>query len=277
MSNIRYEEQNLTRYLIIGRARSGTTVTHLVLLGHPNVAALNDELKPEPFFTRAISSFTFGNDLPEERALGLSRLFDAVTSIRATADTLALGAKTVCNSPELAARLVETLRERMPELKIVHFVRQDLVALYGSARQGRRSGIMHSWYPDYQSRTVDTMRIRKWPFTTFALGCLRTNEAVCKLGDSHDYMEIVYEDYLNDPESIHQQLFEFLGLPVVAATWLKSEKVMPPASQYIRNYDLATAWAQELKEYVQSGSSRPAIERSGRLGRIWKRFDRLLG
>lgn len=263
-----FDDGNLTRYLIIGRARSGTTVTHLVLLGHPNVAALNDELKPDPFFTRSVSAFTFGNDLPEERSLGARKLFDAITSIGATSATRAIGAKTVCNSPVLAGRLVEILRERFPELKIVHVVREDLAAMYGSARQARKSGVMHSWYKGYGSTPIGSIRIRKWPFTAFALGSLRTNEAIRKLRESHEYLEIAYEDYLKDPQPLQQRLFEFIGVPAIEATWLNSQKVMPPASQYIRNYDQAVAWAAYLRDYTLSGRRRTEIELSKKLGRF---------
>jgi len=51
------------RYLIVGCGRSGSTLIHLLLKGHPNIVALNDELKVSPFFTKGISTFTFGSDL----------------------------------------------------------------------------------------------------------------------------------------------------------------------------------------------------------------------
>ena len=46
-----------TRYLIVGYSRSGTTVIHLALKGHPQVSAFNGELRPEPFFSLGISAF----------------------------------------------------------------------------------------------------------------------------------------------------------------------------------------------------------------------------
>jgi hypothetical protein len=264
------------RYLIIGRARSGTTLLHLVLLGHPEVVGLNDELKPEPFFTRALSTFTFGNDLPEERAQGLRRLFDAITGVRATAATRALGAKTVCNSAPLATRLVGVLGERMPELRIIHVVRNDLAALYGSAQLGRRSGIMHSWYKNSESRRVEQIAIARAPFTTFALGSLRSTRAVRALAQRHAYLEVAYEDYLKDPSAVQQALFRFVGVEPMPASWLKSEKVLPPPGDYIQNYAQAANWTREIEAYLDSGKPNPTIERADLLGKILERAKRLV-
>jgi hypothetical protein len=69
-----------TRYLIVGMARSGTTVTHRALYGHPKVCALDDEIRVDPFFTRGIEAFTVGGANPWERENGSLQLFDALTS-----------------------------------------------------------------------------------------------------------------------------------------------------------------------------------------------------
>lgn len=152
----------LNRYLIIGRSRSGTTLTHLILMGHPQVSALSDELKAKPLFIQGLSTFTFGNDAKEEKEKGMTALFDAITRLRENSFTMASGAKTVVNSPQLAAQLVRNLQKWMPDLKVIHVVRNDLVALYGSIVQGRKSGVMHSWYKDFNTRKVDLLKVPKF-------------------------------------------------------------------------------------------------------------------
>ena len=131
-------------YLIVGCPRSGTTVIHLLLKGHPNITALNDEIKVSPLFTKGISTFTFGNDLLEEKTLGFSLLFDAITSVSAKDHTRASGAKCVCHSPTQARVVVETLQKHMTNLKIILMVRNDLVAQYGSMLNASKGGINHS-------------------------------------------------------------------------------------------------------------------------------------
>ena len=67
------------KYIVIGCGRSGTTVTHLALRGHPNVCALNDEVKILPLFNNGINCYTYGNNTVEERGKQLGVLFDALT------------------------------------------------------------------------------------------------------------------------------------------------------------------------------------------------------
>jgi hypothetical protein len=164
----------------------------------------------------------------------------------------------------------------MPELRIIHIVRSDLPALYGSAYQGRKSGIMHSWYKGHGDRAVDRLRIRRRPFTAFALASLRAAQAVRELSRSHAYLEIAYEDYLRDPAAVQNALFRFVDVPVVPAAWVRSAKVLPPASDYISNYEEATRWSHELAAYVLGGTRDRALERDAAIGRIISRLERLL-
>ena len=51
-------KQKILRYILVGPARSGTTVTHLALKGHPNVSAVRDEVRIDPLFTQGMGAFT---------------------------------------------------------------------------------------------------------------------------------------------------------------------------------------------------------------------------
>ncbi len=72
----------MTNYIIIGPARSGTTVTHLILKGHPQVSALNDEIKVMQLFGKGISAYTFGNDSEYEITLGFRKAFKLLAKRR---------------------------------------------------------------------------------------------------------------------------------------------------------------------------------------------------
>ncbi|NNG00362.1 MAG: hypothetical protein HKM93_13330 [Desulfobacteraceae bacterium] len=244
-----------TRYLIIGWSRSGTTITHLAIKGHPNAAALNDEMKIEPFFTKGISSFTHGNDYPEEKQKGYSALFDALTLIRSTDQTTAHGVKIACNSHKIARHLVRVLQENMKDLKVIIIVRKDLVAQIGSALSGKKSGIMHSWYKGYERRKVKQLRISKWRLTSFALNVRKMYDVLRELKKTHDLLEIQYEDLLENPGRFYSTLFNFLNLPAMEPIWIESKKVLPSPENYIKNYhELKKRQAEiengDLPEYV---------------------------
>ena len=226
-----------TRYLIIGYSRSGTTVTHLALMGHPNVAALTDELKPAPFFTKGISTFTHGNDPEYEKEKGYSALFDALTLICSNENTMAHGAKVACNYYKLAEKITEVVQHHLTDLKVIIVVRKDLVAQLGSALSGKKSGIMHSWYKGFEKRKVRPIKIPKWRFTAYATNVFRMYNALKALKKTHDVLEVNYEDLLTEPDLFYNKLFSFLDVPAITPSWLKSKKVMPPPEQYIKNYE----------------------------------------
>lgn len=246
------------RYLIIGYQRSGTTVIHLLLKGHPNIAALNDELPVTPFFTQGISTFTHGNDLEEEKSRGYTFLFDALTSVLAKDITTTLGAKCVCNSTTNAWALVKTLQKYLKDLKIILIVRNDLVAQYGSMISSQKTGIMHSWYKGFENRKTSELTINKWLFIRYVIACLDTYNVFRELHKTHDVIESIYEDFLVNPASVQKQLFNFLDVPEVDVTWLASKKVMPAPEKYIKNYSYMTSLLEQLRADHASNSISPA-------------------
>ncbi len=230
------EDQKRTRYIIIGPNRSGTTVVHLAVEGHPNATALSDEMRVSTFFTRGIRAFTYGSELPEERQRGFSALFDAITLLRGSPDTMAYGAKVATNSPRLARVIVETLQDSLPDMKVIIMARRDLVAQYGSLLHMRRSGILHSWYEGFKTLKVRKMRISKWRFLTYCIGIEGMYRTLLDLKATHDVLDVEFEDLLSNPSVMYARLFQFLGLPAVEPNWVDSKKVLPPPDRYIKNY-----------------------------------------
>lgn len=262
------------RYLIVGCPRSGSTVIHLLLKGHPNIAALNDELKVSPFFTEGISTFTFGNDLVEEKNLSFSVLFDAITSIAAKDRTVVSGAKCICHSPTRASALVNRLQTHLKDLKIILIVRKDLVAQYGSMIHARKSGIYHSWYKGFENRETHQLTINKWLFIGYATNCLDTLNVLRELHKTHDIVECVYEDLLVSPGRVYKQLFDFLDVPQVNVTWLKSKKVMPDPEKYIRNYsEMRSLLAQLCGEGTRDDISTMTITLAKVITRLYRLFN----
>ena len=225
-----------TRYLVIGFSRSGTTIIYLAIKDHPNGAGLNDEMRVRPFFTKGISTFTHGNDLAEEKEKGFTELFDTITLLTANQDTLANGVKVACNSPRLATAVVNVLQNHLKDLKVVIIVRKDLVAQYGSAIQGTKTGIMHSWYKGFENMKVRKVRISKWRFIAYALNVFKMYDVLRELKNTHDVLELYYEDLIRDSNNFYENIYPFLNLPVIKPTWLKSKKVLPPPQDYILNY-----------------------------------------
>ena len=264
------------RYFIIGHQRSGTTLIHLLLKDHPNVSALNDELRASPFFSEGLSCFTHGNDYPEEKQLGYVRLFDTITTLMASTNTMANGAKCVCNSKKVAQNLVDVISKHFQGMKIVHVVRNDLVAQYGSMLSSGKSGIMHSWYKGYSKQNINRVNINKHLFIAYILGCLDTDSVISTLKQTNPYYRCNYEKYLKNPDVVKSDLFNFIQVPDLSVDWLASKKVLPSPERYINQYPAHVALMENIKrQYTNRSLSISTILLAKTYSRIYNRFNKL--
>jgi hypothetical protein len=222
------------RYLVIGYARSGTTVTHHIISGHPQVASLLGELKPEPFYTQGKRIFTFGNE-PCNPRIEYPKLFDCLTKFNATADILANGTKTVCNSHRQAENIVDVLRRYLPDIYVIIVKRRDLVAQMGSGIHSKKSGVAHSWRDGADRLKVRKIRISKHKFISYIYNVRRLYSVFDGLNESHKVLNLTYED-LSDMDTYSGRIFDFLGIENLKPTWLHDKKIMPGPSEYIKNY-----------------------------------------
>ena len=227
---------------MLGKPRSGTTVTHLTLSAHPNVSALDGELAPVPFFTKGLLTYTKHHQTELEEQHGHRAIFDAITRIN-NPNATTFGAKTACGNKEQAESIVHTLRTHFPDIKVIHTIRTDLVAHYGSGYMGRNTGIMHSWSPGF-GRPVDSVKFTRRDVVRFAESAKIVNGIFGCLSESHDYLRLEYESYLQNPETVPIQLFDFLGLERLEVTQ-PSKKVLPPPQEYILNYNQCHEWIRE--------------------------------
>lgn len=230
-------ERGTTRYVVVGPARSGTTVTHLALAGHPNVSALSDEVPVEPFFSQGISVFTHGNERAEERERGFLNLFDALASLnQGGRDIRALGLKTAISSYAEARAFCSSMRKHFPGALVVLTARRDIVAQFGSLLLARETGRWHSWV--HAKKAVDRqLEIDGQDLLAHALDYLRVERELSGLKDSHHVIEVPFEEcLLTDPGRAFRCLFHRIGLPEVEPSWLRSEKVAPPPSAFVADY-----------------------------------------
>ena len=240
--------RTFTRYVIAGCNRSGTTVMHVALRGHPNASALGDEIKVHPFFTLGIGAFTHGFETEDERKYGHLAIFDAITSVGATKDTIAIGMKTAFSSRLQAIEFVRSMQENLRGVKVILTIREDLVAQYGSWLRANMTGQWHSW-SKVQVDPNPTLRIETDQFSHYAVECLAVVDELRDLHRTHEVCEVFYEnDILVDLDGASHRLFEFLGLPSVEVDWLqRMKKVAPRPEDYIENYEELAACLEEVR------------------------------
>ncbi|MEM7199608.1 MAG: sulfotransferase [Planctomycetota bacterium] len=242
------------RFVTIGLRRSGTTVTHLALKGHPNVSGLGDEVKVAPFFTDGLYTFTVGQRSEKERRLCYGALFDAITMTKprlGEAEESAIaanGLKVAIGTVKEAEALVAGLQTYFPEVKIVHVRRADAVARFASLVLARTTGRWHSWTKGAAADPVEAMRADPTEFEEFYRRTEAAHQRLAVLHSSHEVFPLSYErDILDGAPACYERAFGFLGVAPMPPTWLRSEKVAPPIDRIFSNVDelrdLERSWA----------------------------------
>lgn len=243
-------QNSYNRYIIIGCQRSGTTVTHMALRGHPNISAINDEIKVSPLFAEGLGVFTWGGNpelTEQEKKNGVIKLFDTVAGVKSNENTIAIGLKIAESQPNNASQFVDCLQNYLSDIKIILTIREDLVAQYGSILRRRVTGQIGSWNKNQYAGDFK-VKISESDFANYAVNCLKTLNILNKLEETHQVKKVIYEqDILPNDWNIYYELFSFLGLPKITIDWLDSDKVSPAPQEYIVNYNKLQDIVTDLK------------------------------
>lgn len=223
-----------TRFLIVGIQRSGTTVTHHCLAGHPQVSMAADEVSVEPFFTRGLAVFTTGRESFEERRRGYLGLFDAISLAGTARPVRAAGIKVALGSPEEAIDLVECVREHFHDLRIVVVRRTDLIAQCGSLYLAMRTGQWHAFGGKPRS-SDEKLEIPPGEFDAYTRSTRRIEAQLDRLEETNPVCALDYERDIERGLD-HGRLFDFIGVDRMPVTWMKMQKVSPPAQSFIANH-----------------------------------------
>ena len=245
------------RYVIVGMARSGTTALHNAIFGHPNVCAMADEFRVEPFFTKGVACFTVGGVNEWEKQHNYNALFDAVTKYpRGTPnpegtliayngtpsvpkeDIRANGLKVAIPSTADATQLVDALQKYFPNVHIIHMQRQDWVAQFASLMRAKNTGVWHTRRDQPAADAAPAkMHLPAQQFSAYMEMAREVEGQLQRLHSSHTVCDYSYEKDLavNDPSKIHR-VFEFLQLRPMDATWMRLTKTAPPLEDYVENH-----------------------------------------
>lgn len=230
----------INRYLIIGLQRSGTTLLHTLLRDHPDVSTINEELRANSFFTQGISAFTFGHESPEEKAARWTQLFDAL-SRDSDGKKKTWGLKTAIGSPAIANAAREIIGYHLQDLKIIRIIRKDQVAQFGSHVKAELTGHWHN-IRNASAKSSNavanklSIKIRPLHFARYCYTSNQTSEILREIKKTNPYLELVYEE-MGNLQTVSEKIYEFLSLSQIELNWPTTQKVSPPARNYIANYD----------------------------------------
>ena len=237
----------MKKYVIIGPQRSGTTLVHFVLRGHPEVSALNDEVQINSLFKEGISLFTFGNDEEAEKQKGYKRAFDMLAGLSSDDKTKAMGIKCAVHSKEEAETFVESVYSNFPDIKIILIIRQDLLAQFGSLKRAQLTGKWHSWIKSKDNPGMQ-LKVDIAEYSWYFLRNMEIIQTLRSLKETHECIEVSYEEDIMQNPIFHNKLYEFLDLQMVEPVWLNSQKVAPEPEEFISNYDAVKKMEPTLLE-----------------------------
>ncbi|WP_124705608.1 sulfotransferase [Sulfuriferula multivorans] len=241
----------MNNYIIIGPARSGTTVTHLILKGHPQVSALNDEVQVMKLFGDGISTYTSGNDSQIESINGFRHAYEMLALLNLGKDTRAAGIKCAVISIEAARVFAERIKASFPDVSIIVIVREDILAQYASLTRARKTNIYHSWKIKTDSKTLKKINIDKGSYSRYFLENIEIINILRSLRETNKYLEISYEQDILPSLDYCSKLYEFLELDYVEPTWVNSKKVAPLPKEFVSNYENIKAIEPALLENIK--------------------------
>lgn len=224
-----------TRFIILGVARSGTTLIQQAIEGHPLVNCVNGDVcdymvadsGPEIFSYNNVT--TSGVDSTWATKCNLDFLFNIIGQNHDV-----VGFKTAFHSPDVASRFADRVASADRSVKIIATIRKDYLAIEASMQLALKLGRFHAYSGDKNNK-----RIRLDP-VVFSQSVLRYNQIISeirKMTTTMDVLEISYEDEILPGDfSFYPRICEFLKLNEVVPTWLKMKKQAKAPEEYVENY-----------------------------------------
>lgn len=143
-------------------------------------------------------------------------------------------------------------------MRVIHVIRSDEVAHFGSVYKAATTGIAHSFQGQASTERV---RLPVLWFMHFLRGKRRLDAELRELEKSHKYTCVCQE---NIGQMMFNDLFRFLGVEPVEVK-LEVEKLLPDPQEYITNYNWLGWWAGQL--------DRPAVSFVVKAYGAWKKLN----
>lgn len=242
--------ESLVRCIIAGPNRSGTTFLHQLLMGHPNVTGIQEEIVVDPLFTNGISNFTHGNEPEEDKKKGFLNLFDAISQI-GLKDEKVCFIKIAFLHPLFCKYFISGYYKYLNNAKLIIIIRNDLLAQYASQIRMNKTKIVTTTKNKINPDISLKLKINRRKFSKYLYNMYFIRKLLQKL--EGDIFYVNYEkDILDKDSNISNRIFNFLSIPNIEPTWQNLLKVSPHPSKYITNYENILIFYEKAKSKYES-------------------------
>lgn len=247
------------RFLVVGMQRSGTTVAHQVIAGHPQVASNPREVGPQLFTDFARSYYNSGYDLFAQDGDRLSeggtveRLFDLlVEQGQQIGDRPVIGLKVAVGQVQAAQEIATTIQQYMPALRVIHVARTDPIAAFASLRIAQKSGVFHTQGEGGQG--VPKLTLSRHDLVRYINDWDGINRAFSSLSALPHYTHVNFEQDIQHGTYLNgKAIFECLGLDPMTPDWVSLRKGLPPVADIVVNLEEAEALFETLSPELEKG------------------------
>jgi hypothetical protein len=207
------QRPDLRNFLIVGIQRSGSGAFAEALNCHPHIAC-GAEWTQRTWRKLSIAEAALAGDfsiLPQKHATDMERRLVAQKRVVGFRRLFRASARWIVHPGFAPALIADRLQAHLawlgqhPEVHVIHLVRHDLVAWLSSKAFARAAGYSGK-YPDDLRVTIDVgQAVRRVRAKVWIDGRLAT------LAGSNPYLQIQYEDFLDDNLGQARKAMTFLG------------------------------------------------------------------
>ena len=256
------------RFLVIGMQRSGTTVVHQILSGHPDVLSNPREAAPRLFYDYGAHYFnTEGKLFPTDNRAPLTRAelvrgyFDLAVAQAARGGAGGVrGLKVAIGSGSEAERMTDAVLSDFRDLKIVVVERRDGLAACVSfyfAQQNQRFQV-------FNGENLAPVRFRLDPdyLVRYLVNWYKINRALRRLSAAEAVLRIGFEDDLASGRVLDgEKIFRFVGLRPVPVRWVSLRKALPAPEEMLLNFEECRRTTAETIAALEEGADLPEVYR----------------
>ncbi|MCP4309315.1 MAG: sulfotransferase [bacterium] len=252
------------RFLVVGMQRSGTTLVHQIIAGHPDVFTHSREAAPRLFTEAGDSHFNtdrslFPSDVPRgTQALDPDELvrlyFDAAVAHAGEClpDTVR-GLKVATGLQHETKAMVEAIIEHFSDLAVIVVKRDDPLAACASYHFASHTGRFQAF--EGEDVTAQPMTISRDYLVRYVHNWHAINAALHGLLALPRSMSVVYErDIAGGRLTDGGALFDFLGVDRRPVTWVSLRKSLPPPEDIVANHAECEKVAAEAVALLDCGA-----------------------
>jgi hypothetical protein len=229
---------NMTRCILAGPHRSGTTYMHTLLMGHPEISGIQEEVKVDPLFIDGISTFTFGNEHKEEKSKGYLALLNALSNLNKNERTRCSFIKVAFLHPLYLKKFIETYNAHLTGVKLIITLRENLLAQYASHLRKNKTKIVTLTKQNTSDNPNVKVKINKRKFKKYLYKMIYLKKLLMHHFEERALFVSYEKDIQNQNPELNKRVFDYLSLEKnIAVTWQNQKKVSPSPENYIKDYN----------------------------------------